>query len=61
VLVDEVDDEGTIARSSADAPEIDGVVFVEGHFHARPGDFLRVRVVDADEHDLYAEVVGDPP
>jgi ribosomal protein S12 methylthiotransferase len=58
VLVDEVDEEGTIARSAADAPEIDGLVFVNDHFDAEPGDFLRVRVVDADEHDLYAEVVG---
>jgi ribosomal protein S12 methylthiotransferase len=55
VLVDEVDDEGTIARSSSDAPEIDGLVFVDRHFNAEPGDFLQVRVVDADEHDLYAE------
>jgi len=60
VLVDEVDEEGTIARSSADAPEIDGVVFVEGYFDAEPGDFLRVRVVDSDEHDLYAEIVAGP-
>ena len=59
VLVDEVDEEGTIARSSADAPEIDGLVFVNDHFDAEPGDFLRVRVVDADEHDLYAEVAGN--
>ncbi len=57
VLVDAVDDEGTIARSSADAPEIDGLVFIDQHFDAEPGDFLQVRVVDADEHDLYAEVV----
>jgi ribosomal protein S12 methylthiotransferase len=56
VLVDEVDDEGTIARSPADAPEIDGLVFIDGHFDAEPGDFLQVRVVDADEHDLYAEL-----
>ncbi len=58
VLVDEVDDEGTIARSAADAPEIDGLVFINDHFAAAPGDFLRVRVVDADEHDLYAELVA---
>ncbi|MBO3705461.1 MAG: 30S ribosomal protein S12 methylthiotransferase RimO [Candidatus Accumulibacter sp.] len=58
VLVDEVDDEGTIARSAADAPEIDGLVFINDHFDAAPGDFLRVRVVDADEHDLYAELVA---
>jgi ribosomal protein S12 methylthiotransferase len=59
VLVDAVDDEGTIARSSADAPEIDGLVFIDDFFDAEAGDFLRVRVLDADEHDLYAEVVTD--
>ena len=58
VLVDEVDEEGTIARSQADAPEIDGVVYLDGFFAAEPGDFLKVRVVDADHHDLYAEPVG---
>jgi ribosomal protein S12 methylthiotransferase len=55
VLVDAVDDEGTIARSAADAPEIDGLVFINDYFDAEAGDFIRVRVVDADEHDLYAE------
>ena len=58
VLVDEVDDEGVVARSSADAPEIDGLVFINDFFDAEPGDFLPVRVVDADEHDLYAEIVA---
>lgn len=57
VLVDAVDDEGTIARSSADAPEIDGLVFINDFFDCEPGDYLRVRIVDADEHDLYADVV----
>ena len=57
VLVDAVDDEGTIARSSADAPEIDGLVFIDDYFEAEPGDFLQVRVLDADEHDLYAEAI----
>ena len=56
VLVDAVDEEGTIARSAADAPEIDGLVFINEFFDAEPGDFLRVQVVDADEHDLYAEI-----
>ena len=46
-----------MARSSADAPEIDGLVFVNGFYDAEPGDFLDVRVVDAAEHDLYAERV----
>ena len=56
VLVDAVDDEGTIARSSADAPEIDGLVFVNDYFDCEPGDLIRVTVIDADEHDLYAEI-----
>ena len=56
VLVDAVDDEGTIARSASDAPEIDGLVFIDEFFDAEPGDFLRVKVLDADEHDLYAEI-----
>ncbi len=55
VLVDAVDEEGVIARSRADAPEIDGLVYLDGFFDAEPGDFLRVRVVDADTHDLYAQ------
>ncbi|MFC5301434.1 30S ribosomal protein S12 methylthiotransferase RimO [Azospira restricta] len=55
VLVDEVDDEGAIARSKADAPEIDGLVYLDGVFDVEPGDFLTVRVVDTDAHDLYAE------
>ncbi|MBW7900139.1 MAG: 30S ribosomal protein S12 methylthiotransferase RimO [Rhodocyclaceae bacterium] len=55
VLVDEVDDEGAVARSQADAPEIDGLVYVDGVFDVAPGDFLKVRVVDTDAHDLYAE------
>ena len=57
VLVDAVDDEGTIARSAADAPEIDGLVLINEFHDCEAGDFLRVRVVDADEHDLYAEII----
>lgn len=54
VLVDEVDDEGIVARSYADAPEIDGAVYIEGSAGVQVGDFLDVTVVDADEHDLWA-------
>lgn len=56
VLVDDVDEEGVrIARSYADAPEIDGLVFVAGS-EAEPGDFIEVEITDADTHDLFAEV-----
>ena len=58
VLVDEVGEEGTaLARSAADAPEIDGVVYVEGADDVAVGDWLDVRITDADIHDLWAEPV----
>ena len=57
VLVDEVQGGAAVARSKADAPEIDGVVRVKGAKGARPGDFLRVKVTRAREHDLDATVL----
>ncbi|MEQ1812869.1 MAG: 30S ribosomal protein S12 methylthiotransferase RimO [Candidatus Nitrotoga sp.] len=57
VLVDEVDDEGAIARSAADAPEIDGVVYVTDGASLKVGDWVEVRVTDSDVHDLWAEIV----
>jgi ribosomal protein S12 methylthiotransferase len=56
VLVDEVDEEGAIARSSADAPEIDGVVYIENGQRLRAGDFVEVTVTGSDTHDLWAEI-----
>ena len=59
VLVDEIDDENgvAVARSMADAPEIDGNVFIEGEgaTAVKVGEFVKVRITDADEYDLYAE------
>lgn len=55
VLVDQVDEDKVLARSSADAPEIDGCVIVEGAWEIEPGDFIRVQITAADEHDLFAE------
>ncbi|MFP4079804.1 MAG: radical SAM protein, partial [Ectothiorhodospira sp.] len=58
VLVDALDEEGTaIARSGADAPEIDGLVFVEGETRLRPGDWAEVVVEDCSDHDLFARTV----
>jgi ribosomal protein S12 methylthiotransferase len=57
VLVEEADEEGAIARSQADAPEIDGLVHIPNGEHLEVGEFARVRVTDCDVHDLYAEVV----
>ena len=53
VLVDEVDEEGAVARSAADAPEIDGLVYIEGAGNLKPGDFAEVEITDADAHDLW--------
>ncbi len=57
VLVDEVDDEGAIARSSADAPEIDGLVYIENGQSLKVGEFANVRITDSDTHDLWAKMV----
>ena len=61
VLVDELEAEYPVAgaRSYADAPEIDGNVFVEDidRNTIKAGDLLRVKITDADEYDLYAELI----
>ena len=57
VLIDEVDEDGAVGRSSADAPEIDGSVFVDSAVPLKPGDMVRVRVTDSDEYDLWADKI----
>ncbi|HLW05262.1 MAG TPA: 30S ribosomal protein S12 methylthiotransferase RimO [Azoarcus sp.] len=57
VLVDEIDEDGAIARSAADAPEIDGLVMIPDGEHLEVGEFARVRVTDCDVHDLFATPV----
>ncbi len=54
ILIDEVDANGAIGRSSADAPEIDGRVFLEGAVELSPGDFVEAEVSAADHYDLWA-------
>ncbi|MEY3985805.1 MAG: ribosomal protein methylthiotransferase [Pseudomonadota bacterium] len=54
VIIDIVDEDGGAnARSKADAPEIDGHVFLRDAGHLQPGDIVPVKIEDADEHDLY--------
>jgi ribosomal protein S12 methylthiotransferase len=57
VLVDEVVEEGAVARSMADAPEIDGQVFIDGATHLEAGQFVTVEIVAADEYDLWANLL----
>ena len=57
VLIDHVDAEGIEARSVADAPEIDGRVWLPPFEGLQPGDALQVEITDADEYDLYGQPI----
>ncbi|MDD9959725.1 MAG: 30S ribosomal protein S12 methylthiotransferase RimO [Gammaproteobacteria bacterium] len=54
VIIDQVNDEGVIGRSTADAPEIDGLVYIETSEALEPGDIITVQVNNANEYDLFA-------
>ena len=56
VIIDEADAEGAVGRSKWDAPEIDGVVHLDGATGVKPGDIVRARVTHADEYDVWAEI-----
>ena len=56
VIVDSIDDKGVVARSAADAPDVDGLVFIEDITEGLiPGEFVDVKIIDNNEHDLWAE------
>jgi ribosomal protein S12 methylthiotransferase len=59
VLIDRVAGGKATARSSADAPEIDGVVHVAGAARTKPGEFVEVQVKRSDAHDLWAAPVAN--
>ncbi|HRJ62426.1 MAG TPA: 30S ribosomal protein S12 methylthiotransferase RimO [Azospirillaceae bacterium] len=59
VLIDEVDEDGAIGRSYADAPEIDGSVFLNGETNVKPGDMVDVLIENADEYDLWGSIERD--
>ncbi|MCR5085570.1 MAG: 30S ribosomal protein S12 methylthiotransferase RimO [Succinivibrionaceae bacterium] len=61
LMVDEVTEEGlVIGRTAREAPEVDGVVTVEGLDGARPGEIHKVTLTSHDEHDLWAEPAAQP-
>ena len=57
VLIDEVDADGAVGRSKADAPEIDGLVYLNEETQHSVGDIVTVKVHASDEHDLWANQV----
>lgn len=58
VLTDHVEEGLTIARSQADAPEIDGQVYIEGEM-LEPGQFVEVKITHSDEHDLWGVLLSN--
>ncbi len=56
VLIDNITPEYIIGRSQADAPEIDGLVYVEPFDEAQIGSFAKVRITDADDYDLFGSI-----
>ncbi|WP_313276505.1 radical SAM protein, partial [Stenotrophomonas sp.] len=58
-LVDAIEDGIAVARSKADAPEIDGLVHIQNADEAklRVGDFVNVEITDSDEHDLFGDAL----
>ena len=60
VIVDEIDEEGAICRTKADAPEIDGNLFIESNFaKINVGDILKVNVTAAGDYDLWGTISKD--
>ena len=55
VLIDSVDEQGAIGRCFADAPEIDGCVYLNDQFTMQPGDLVKARITHSDEYDLWGE------
>ena len=58
VLVDAVDKDGALARSAADAPEIDGQVIIPDGQKLKPGDWATVKIERADAHDLWGRLAA---
>jgi ribosomal protein S12 methylthiotransferase len=58
VLVDHAEPGLVVARSAAEAPEIDGVIYVKGARKPQPGQRLSVRITGSDDHDLQARAVS---
>ena len=56
VLIDEIDEEGAIGRCYADAPEIDGMVYLNEEKDVKPGDLVDVLIEHSDEYDLWGQI-----
>ncbi|MEM9029566.1 MAG: 30S ribosomal protein S12 methylthiotransferase RimO [Pseudomonadota bacterium] len=59
VLIDGTDDHGAVGRSTWDAPEIDGAVYIQGARQLRPGDLVQARITASDPYDVWGELVQE--
>lgn len=60
ILIDEIDEYGNaLGRSKYEAPEVDGIVVIEDGKGLKPGDFVKAKITEAGEHDLFAKQVLD--
>ena len=58
VMVDEIDGDDIVGRSHADAPEIDGLVYIKhGNLQLQPGDMVKVKIESAAEYDLWGKII----
>lgn len=59
VLIDAIEGDQVIGRTAGDAPETDGVVYMDYTHEVAVGDFIEARITSSDAHDLYAEILGE--
>lgn len=59
IVIDSVDSEGAVGRSYAEAPEVDGVIHLNGVYDLQPGQRVWAEIIHADEHDLWAVLSED--
>ena len=58
VIIDECNEDNIIGRSAGDAPEIDGLVYINPNGNVSVGDLVSVQITDADEYDLYGDTTS---
>ncbi|MCX4028857.1 hypothetical protein H0A36_06015 [Endozoicomonas sp. SM1973] len=59
VIIDEVGDGGAAGRTQADAPEIDGKLYLEGATHIQAGQLVKLVVEEADEYDMWRHLLHE--
>ena len=56
VIIDSADTQGAIARSSWDAPEVDGNIFIDDGQNLAAGDMAKVKLIDSNDYDMWGKL-----